>query len=119
MINQIESNPTFNNQELIDYCQEKNIVVQAWSLLGGNGTQILLNDTLIEIGKKYDKSVAQVIIRWHLQRNVIPLPKSVNKNRIKANLEVFDFVLSDEDMGKINSLNEFKRVGPDPDNFNF
>jgi diketogulonate reductase-like aldo/keto reductase len=119
MINQIESHPMFNNQELIDYCQEQKITVQAWSPLGGNGTNIISNEILNEIGKKYNKSSAQVIIRWNLQRNVIPLPKSVNKNRIKSNIEVFDFNLTDEDMMRINELNEFKRVGPNPDDFKF
>lgn len=119
MINQIESHPMFHNQELIDYCQRENIAVQVWSPLGGNGTQLISNECLCEIGKKYNKSVAQLIIRWHLQRNVIPLPKSVNKERIKSNIEVFDFNLTDEDMMKINELNQFKRVGPNPDDFNF
>ncbi|WP_284703656.1 aldo/keto reductase [Clostridium swellfunianum] len=119
MINQIESHPMFNNQELIDYCQSQKITVQAWSPLGGNGTNIISNECLNEIGKKYNKSAAQVIIRWHLQRNVIPLPKSVNKERIKSNTEVFDFNLTYEDMMKINELNQFKRVGPDPDCFKF
>lgn len=119
MINQIESNPMFSNQELITYCQKENVIVQAWSPLGGKDTNILSNECLIQIGKKYNKSAAQVVIRWHLQRNVIPLPKSVNRDRIKANLEVFDFILSDEEMEQINALNVFKRVGPDPDHFDF
>jgi diketogulonate reductase-like aldo/keto reductase len=119
MINQIESHPMFNNQELINYCQEQEITVQAWSPLGGNGTHIISNEILNEIGKKYNKSSAQVIIRWNLQRNVIPLPKSVNKDRIKSNIEVFDFNLTDEDMFRINELNQFKRVGPNPDDFKF
>lgn len=119
MVNQIESNPLFNNQELIDYCQGENIIVEAWSPFGGNGSTMFSNETLVEIGNKYNKSAAQVITRYHLQRGIVTLPKSANESRIKANIDVFDFELSDEDMKRIHDLNENKRSGADPDNFNF
>ncbi len=119
MINQIESHPMMNNQELIDYCQQQGIAVEAWSPLGGNGTQLVLDETLVGIGQKYNKSAAQVIIRWNIQRNVVVLPKSANEGRIKSNIDVFDFELSEEDMAAINHMNQNKRVGSDPDNFNF
>jgi len=119
MVNQIESNPMFSNQELIDYCHQRGIVVQAWSPLGGKGTSILNNARLAELAARYGKSPAQVVIRWHLQRDVMPLPKSVNESRIRANLDVFDFSLTEEDMAEIDAMNENKRVGPDPDHFDF
>lgn len=119
MINQIESNPKFNNQELINYCCENNITVQVWSPLGGKNTQILDNAILQEIADAHNKSVAQVVVRWHLQRGVIPLPKSINKERIESNIDVYDFELSDLEMKKIMEMEEGQRAGPDPDNFDF
>ncbi|MFI3238436.1 MAG: aldo/keto reductase [Lachnospiraceae bacterium] len=119
MVNQIESNPTFNNQTLIDANMDMDIVVEAWSPLGGNGTSLLKNETLCAIAGKYNKSVAQVIIRWNLQRGVVVLPKSANKTRIAQNLDVFDFTLSREDMDAIMQIETGVRSGSDPDNFNF
>lgn len=119
MVNQIESNPHFNNQQLIDYCHKENIVTEAWSPLGGSRNPLVSLPALIEIGKKYNKSAAQVIIRWNIQRNVVVLPKSVNEQRIKSNIDVFDFALSVEEMNAINNLNTNTRTGPDPENFNF
>lgn len=119
MVNQIESNVMFANQELIDYCISKGIVVQVWSPLGGNNTTQLTNETLISIASAHNKSVAQIIIRWHLQRGIVPLPKSVNEGRIKENFNVFDFELSKQEMDAINGLNQNCRVGADPDNFDF
>ena len=119
-IDQIETNPYFSNQPLIDYCQSRGIVVEAWSPLGGSrDNQILKDATINAIGAKYGKSAAQVIIRWHLQRGVVVLPKSTHKERIEQNIDVFDFELTAEDMAAINGLNRNTRVGGDPDNFNF
>lgn len=118
-INQIESNPIFNNQELIDYCQSENIQVEVWSPLGGTGSNIFSNEVLLKLAEKYGKSVAQIIIKWHIQRNVIVLPKSVHQNRIISNYDVFDFEISCDDMQIINNMNKNQRSGADPDNFNF
>ncbi|MFI3205993.1 MAG: aldo/keto reductase [Clostridia bacterium] len=119
MVNQIESNPVFNNQELIDYCQSEGIAVEAWSPLGGNGASILSNEALIKIADKHKKSPAQVIIRWNYQRDVVVLPKSATKSRIFDNYNIFDFELDENDMKEIFDINENKRSGADPDNFNF
>lgn len=119
MVNQIESNPRFNNDELIKMCQSQGIIVEAWSPLGGTGTAMLGHETLESIAKKHNKSPAQIIIRWNLQKDVVPLPKSTNKGRITENLNVFDFTLDDEDMKAITNMNENIRTGSDPDNFNF
>ncbi len=119
MVNQIESHPYFNNQELIDFCQSKNIAVQAWSPLGGDGAPILKDEIIIKLAEKYNKTPVQIILRWNIQRNVIVLPKSVNKERIASNIQAFDFELTTEDMNTINNLNKNQRVGGDPDNFNF
>ena len=81
--------------------------------------QLLGSPVLAEIGAKYGKSAAQVVIRWHIQRGVVVLPKSTHAERIKQNFDVFDFNLTSEDMTAITALNTGKRNGADPDNFDF
>lgn len=119
MVNQIESSPSFTNQAIIDYCQKENIVVQAWRPFGGEGAPLLTDEALLEMAKKYNKTVAQIIIRWHLERNVVALAKSVTKERIVANFDVSDFELSAEDVAAITAMDKNKRFGPDPETFNF
>lgn len=119
VVNQIESHPYFNNQELIDYCHLENIYVEVWSPLGGTGGNVLEDETLFVLAEKYKKSPAQIVIRWDIQRGVIVIPKSVHKDRIEANLDVFDFELTKEDMDCIAKLNRNIRVGADPDDFDF
>ena len=118
-VNQIESNPYFNNQPLVDYCLEKGIQVEVWSPLGGTGGSILDDERIAPIAERYGKSPAQVVIRWHLQRGTICLPKSTHQERIVSNLDVFDFELSDEDMAAMFALERGTRTGADPDNFDF
>ncbi|RSX54289.1 glyoxal reductase [Bifidobacterium goeldii] len=118
-VDQIESSPQFDNQELIDFLATKGIATEAWSPLGGTGGNLLSDPTLAKIGAKYGKSPAQVVIRWHIQRGVIVLPKSTHAERIRQNFDVFDFVLSDADMAAVSALNTGKRNGADPDNFDF
>ncbi|MGC6768014.1 aldo/keto reductase [Enterococcus sp. LJL128] len=117
MVDQIELHPTLTQEPLRAFLKEEGIAVEAWSPLG-QGT-ILKNADLIEIGEKYGKTAAQVIIRWHLQSDIIVIPKSVHEDRIKENFDVFDFELSEADMKKIDGLNSNERLGADPDNFNF
>lgn len=118
-VDQIESSPQFSNQELIDYCKTQGIAVEAWSPLGGTGGNLLGNPALAAMSERYGKSPAQLVIRWHLQRGVVVLPKSVHAQRIKQNFDVFDFALSDADMQAINALDTGKRNGADPDHFDF
>ncbi len=118
-MNQIEAHPYFNNQKLIDYCVSKNIMVTGWSPLGGTGGNILGDNLLQSLAVKYDKTVAQVVLRWHIQRGTIIIPKSLHKERIIQNRDIFDFEINNEDMLKINQLERGIRVGADPDNFNF
>lgn len=116
-VNQVELHPLLTQKELLTYCQKKDIRLEAWSPLGqGN---LLQHDTLVSIGKKYGKTAAQVILRWDLQVGVITIPKSVHEGRIKENADIFDFELSSEDLAAIDALNQNKRFGSDPDNFNF
>ncbi|WP_058302466.1 aldo/keto reductase [Gorillibacterium timonense] len=115
-VDQVELHPLLNQAELRSYCDSKNIYVEAWSpLMQGN----LGHPVLTELAGRYGKSAAQVILRWHLQHNIIVIPKSVTPSRIKENADLFDFELTAEDMAKIDALNENKRFGADPDNFNF
>jgi diketogulonate reductase-like aldo/keto reductase len=116
-VNQIEAHPHLTQQPLIEYCNNKGIAIEAWSPLGGG--QLLSDPAIKAIADKYGKTVAQLIIRWHIQRNTIVIPKSVHKDRIISNSEVFDFVISLEDMEAINSMNQDRRVGSNPDTFTF
>ncbi|WP_400164560.1 aldo/keto reductase [Brevibacillus sp. TJ4] len=117
MVNQVEFHPRLTQQELRDYCKAQGIQFEAWSpLMQG---QLLDNPVLKEIGAKYNKSVAQVILRWDLQHGVVTIPKSTKEQRIVENATLFDFELTKQEMERIDSLNENHRVGPDPDNFDF
>ncbi|MCM3440582.1 aldo/keto reductase [Metabacillus halosaccharovorans] len=117
MINQVEYHPRLTQKELQEFCQKHEIKLEAWSpLMQG---ELLDNDTLQSISAKYQKTIAQIILRWDLQNGVITIPKSTKEHRIIENASIFDFELTKEDMEKIDSLNENKRVGPDPDHFDF
>ena len=81
--------------------------------------ELLEEPSLVELAEKHGKSVAQIILRWDVQNGVVTIPKSVKQHRIVENADIFDFELSLEDMAKIDALNEDRRIGPDPDNFDF
>lgn len=116
MVNQIEYHPGFTQRECVEFCQKNNILVEAWSPLGrGN---VLNNPLLKTIAAQHGKSVAQVAIRWVMQTGVLPLVKSVTPSRIKENIDVFDFELSQQEMFEIASL-KTDRIGPDPDTCDF
>lgn len=116
VINQIEVHPWLTQDETIAYNTEHNIVTQAWSPLARG--QILDEPTLVALAEKHGKNVAQVIIRWHLQRGLAVIPKSVSAERIRSNAEVFDFEISAEDMAAISALNKDYRTGVDPNDRN-
>ena len=117
MIDQIEFHPGFMQEETFKYCNDNNILVEAWSPLGTG--KMLDNETLKIVASKYNKSVAQLCIRWCLQNNTLPLPKSVTASRIKENTEIFDFVISNEDMKTINAMEYCGGSGHHPDKVNF
>ncbi|SDM45484.1 aldo/keto reductase [Sediminibacillus halophilus] len=117
VINQVERHPKLTQKELLAFCQQHDIQLEAWSpLMQG---QILDHPVLLEIAAKYNKSTAQVILRWDLQQQIVVIPKSTKAHRIKANADLFDFELTKEDTEQIDNLNENHRVGPDPDTFDF
>ena len=117
MINQIELHPFLSQEDVRSYCKQRNIVVEAWSPLGRG--KMLDNPQLKEIADRHKKSIAQIILRWDIQNDIVTIPKSVNQNRIIENIDIFDFSLSPEDMASINALNKNERIGDDPDNFHF
>lgn len=115
-VNQIEFHPGLIRKETIEFCKENNIVLEAWAPLGKG--KMLNNETLINIAKKYNKSVAQLCLKWCLQNEVIPLPKSEKEERMRQNLELFDFEISEEDMETINNMEFFAGSDMDPNSFN-
>ena len=114
MINQIEIHPYLVQKELIEYLNKEQIAIEAWSPLARG--RVVEEPLLINIGQKYQKSSSQVTLRWHVQKDLIVIPKSVNPLRIAENMQIFDFELTDTEMQQIDSLNEDFRTGPNPDN---
>jgi 2,5-diketo-D-gluconate reductase A len=115
-VNQIELHPNLTQPQLRAFHAEHGIATEAWSPLGRNSG--LLDDaTLSSLAEKYDKSAAQIVLRWHLQLGNVTIPKSATPSRIKENIEVFDFELADDDVAAISALETGQRVGPDPDTF--
>jgi len=120
-INQIELHPELTQKPLRKICDEFGIVVTAYSPLGGpnQAAQMLQNPTIAEISKKYNKTPAQIVLRWNIDIGITTIPKSSNTKRLAENFDVFDFSLSPQDISEIEALNKNKRVGYDPDNFDF
>ncbi len=114
-VNQIELHPSFQQRELKPYCEERNIRIEAWSPLGGRDFLLIDRPEIQKIAKKYGKTGAQVIIRWHLDTGNIVIPKSVKKNRIVENAQVFDFHLDAEDLAAIAAMDTNQRSYWSPD----
>nr|WP_302585307.1 aldo/keto reductase [uncultured Schaedlerella sp.] len=113
MVNQIEYHVGFGQIKSTEYCQANGIVVEAWSPLGSGG--VLRNGELNQIAGKYGKSAAQICIRWLLQKNIVPLPKSTHEKYIMENADVFDFSISEEDMTAIDRIPYCGGMMFDPD----
>jgi diketogulonate reductase-like aldo/keto reductase len=114
VINQVELHPIFQQKELRAYNEENNIVTQPWSPLGNGNAELLDNPLLKKIAFNHNKSIAQVILRWHLQEGFCVIPKSVTPSRIEQNFNVFDFELTENEMNMIRSLDTNKRLFFDP-----
>lgn len=114
VINQIELHPVFQQKELQVYNRENNMVTQPWSPLGNGNAGLLENEKLKVIAEAHQKTVAQVILRWHLQEGFCVIPKSVTPSRIEENFRVFDFKLSEDEMDIVRSLDTGKRLFFDP-----
>jgi 2,5-diketo-D-gluconate reductase A len=117
-INQVELHPRFAQEALRDYHDEYEIATEAWSPIG-QGQGLLDDPAIAGVAKAKDRSPAQVVLRWHMQHGIVAIPKSVTPERIRANLQVFDFELSDEEMSIISGLSAGKRIGPDPEKFDY
>lgn len=103
-VNQVEANVFFQQEESRKYMQSKGVVMEGWAPFAEGKNDLFHNETLAEIGEKYGKSIAQVVLRWLLQRGIVCIPKSVKKERMEQNFDVFDFNLAEEDMKKIAAL---------------
>ena len=104
MVNQVEVHPLHQQGKAKEWMEKYGVQMEAWAPFGEGRSQMFTNPVLAEIGAKYGKTVAQVILRWHLQRGVVVIPKSTHRERMQENLEVFDFTLSSEDMERIAAL---------------
>jgi len=114
-VDQIEVNPYLTQDELRGFCAEHQIAVEAWSPLARG--QVLSDTAVSSIASRTGKTPAQLVLRWHIQRGDIVFPKSVTPERIKENIDIFDFELSGADVEAITLLNRNERTGPDPDKF--
>ncbi|MFE0507057.1 aldo/keto reductase [Peribacillus butanolivorans] len=117
VVNQIELHPLLTQVEIRDYCEKHDIKVEAWSPLGRGS--LIEEPTINHIAKKHGKSSAQVLIRWHLQHEIVVIPKSITPSRIEENAQVFDFSLSLNEMNQIDALNKNERFGSNPDELLF
>ena len=106
VINQIEVSPWYQQDSEVEFNQNEDVRVEAWAPFAEGKHDIFTNETIKEIADKYNKSNGQVILRWLLQRGIVVIPKSVHKNRMEENINVFDFKLTDDDMNVMNSLDK-------------
>lgn len=113
-VNQIEVHPYFNQQELQAYCDSKDIAVTAWMPLMRN-RGLLEHEVILKLAERYEKTPAQIVLRWHLAHNRLIIPKSKTPERIKENYDIFDFNLELTDIAEIDAMNRDERQGKDPD----
>ncbi|HEX4093818.1 MAG TPA: aldo/keto reductase [Trebonia sp.] len=114
-VNQIEAHPYLTQDDVRTFCAEHQIAVEAWSPLGKGG--VLDDPVVTRIAERIGRTPAQVVLRWHIQRGDIVFPKSVTPDRIRENIDIFDFELPGADANEITLLNKNERTGPDPDKF--
>ncbi|KOX12456.1 aldo/keto reductase [Nocardiopsis sp. NRRL B-16309] len=115
MVNQVELHPLLTQSDLRAFDAKHGIVTEAWSPLGqGN---LLDHPTITAIAREYERTPAQILLRWHIQLGNVVIPKSVTPERIRSNFEIFDFELAEADMDRVSGLNTDSRYGPDPDEF--
>lgn len=118
-VNQIEVHPLFTQKPLIRYCKDKGILVEAYTPIARFDDRLMRLPKLQAIAKKYTKTTVQVVLRWHVQNGVVPVVRSLNTGRQNENIDIFDFVLTDDEMGIIDSFNINSRLRYDPDNCDF
>lgn len=113
-VNQVEYHPLLTQEDLHEFCKQYGIQLEAWSPLMRGHLEIPI---LQDLAAKYEKTPAQIVLRWDLQNEVVTIPKSVRQSRIVENADIFDFELTQEEMRSISALNRNHRFGPDPDTF--
>lgn len=118
-VNQIELHPLLSQRPLVEFCKKRDIQVVAYSPLARMHKDLVENEILLNLARKYEKSVNQIIFRWNYQSNIIVIPKTSKKERLRENIDIFDFSISAEDMEKIESINKNFRVRYNPDNCDF
>ena len=116
MLNQIEYHPGFTQNKVVGFCKDNGILVEAWSPLG-NG-KVLTNTELVNLANKYNKSVAQVCLKWCIQNGVLPVTKACSIGHMRENRDIFDFEISEPDMEMINCLDGIALSGMEPDKIN-
>ena len=118
-INQFEVHPLFTQKPLIDYCKKNDIQVESYTPIGRNDDRIMRLPLLKKIGMKYNKTIIQVVLRWHVQLGLIPIVRTLNDKHQRDNLSIFDFELTESEMNDIDSVNINSRLRYDPDNCDF
>lgn len=114
MVNQIEVHPCFSQKEIVNYCNNYKIQVIGWSpIMKG---QLLEVPLMMDLAEKYNKTIAQIALRWHIQKGIIPIPKSSHYGRIADNIDIFNFELSEEDMIKVDKLDRNETISGIPEN---
>ncbi|KHL97556.1 glyoxal reductase [Paenibacillus sp. IHB B 3415] len=116
MVNQVELHPLLSQLELREFCRAQGIQIEAWAPLAQG--HLLDNEVIADIAARHNKTLPQVILRWDLQNGIVTIPKSVKEERIIANADIFDFELSEDEISRINALNNNQRFGSHPDRFN-
>lgn len=119
MVNQLELHPLLTQKPLRDFCTQNGIIVEAYSPTARMDKKLTEHPTLKKIADDHGKNVVQIILRWDYQNRVIPIIKSANKQRMAANIDIFDFELSKSEMNQIEEMNENYRIRHDPDNCDF
>jgi 2,5-diketo-D-gluconate reductase A len=115
-VNQIELHPEFPQEQLREFHQQHGILTESWGPLG-QGKGLLENPQIVEVAQRKDRTPAQVVLRWHVQLGCVVIPKSVNPDRIRENINIFDFELDDADMAEISKVRTGQRLGGDPNVF--
>jgi 2,5-diketo-D-gluconate reductase A len=115
-VNQVELHPEFPQEELRAFHEEHGILTESWGPLG-QGKGLLENPSIVEVARRKDRTPAQVVLRWHVQLGSVVIPKSVHSDRIRENIQVFDFELDDADMADISTVRTGQRLGADPNEF--
>ena len=115
-VNQVELHPRLTQTALREYHRNHGITTEAWSPIG-QGKGLLETPELVEIARKYGKSAAQVVLRWHIQHGNVVFPKSDTLSRVQENIQIFDFELNGDDVAAIDRLNADERIGPNPEDF--